>query len=110
MTAQITITADTEGVTLVNVYDVAPGGAQALVARLEEVTRDVIAAEPGFVSVSLHVALDGTKVVNYAQWASAGAFQAFMAKPETRDMLGGFAALATSVSPGLYHVAGVVTA
>ena len=42
MTAPITIAADTEGVTLVNVYDVAPGGAQALVARLEEVTRDVL--------------------------------------------------------------------
>ena len=40
--------------------------------------------QPGFVSANIHVSTDGTRVVNYAQWESAEAFQAMLADPGPR--------------------------
>ncbi|SOB89326.1 antibiotic biosynthesis monooxygenase family protein [Thalassospira xiamenensis] len=90
--------------TLFNIYDVAPENQRDLARLLSEITESTIRHEPGFVSVSIHSSLDGKKVVNYAQWASKNDFETFMQKPETQASLKQFAAIAQSVSPGLYHV------
>lgn len=37
---------------------------------------------PGFISANIHRSLDGTKVINYAQWESSEAFQASFGNPE----------------------------
>lgn len=49
---------------------------QPLVDLLVEATEQVMRDRPGFVSAAIHVSLDGTRVVNYAQWSSNEDFQA----------------------------------
>ncbi len=55
-------------VTLVNVFTVAPDRQQALVDLLVAATEQTMCHQPGYVSANIHRSLDGTKVVNYAQW------------------------------------------
>ena len=98
------IEADTPRLTLINVYEVAASKQAELAQLLTEVTENTIRHEPGFVSVSVHSSFDGTKVVNYAQWASRDHFEAFMRKPETKELLERFSAKAESVSPAFYRV------
>ncbi|GAA5235562.1 antibiotic biosynthesis monooxygenase [Verticiella sediminum] len=93
--------------TLINVYEVEPDWQAELAKALSESTENTIRHQPGFVSVCIHSSLDGTKVVNYAQWASKEHFEGFMKKPETQEQLKQFAALATSVAPSLYQVSAV---
>ena len=39
---------------------------------------------PGFISASIHRSLDGTKVINYAQWRSQADFAAYLAEMQRR--------------------------
>lgn len=99
-----TIAAEEPYLTLINLYEVEADKQADLARLLSKVTETTIRHEPGFVSVSVHCSLDGTKVVNYAQWISKEQFEAFMRKPETREQLKRFEALSKSVSPALYKV------
>lgn len=76
------ISPDNDVVTLVNVFTVEPEDQQRLVDLLVQATETVINKQPGFVSANLHKSLDGTKVVNYAQWRSLEAFEAMLRNPE----------------------------
>jgi heme-degrading monooxygenase HmoA len=98
------IEAQSDGITLINIYEVASEKQAELARLLSEVTDSAIRNQPGFVSVSVHSSLDGKHVVNYAQWASKADFENFMKAPGTQDQLKRFAALAKSVSPALYKV------
>ncbi len=95
--------------TLINVYEVEPGKQADLAKALSESTESTIRHQPGFISVCVHSSLDGSKVVNYAQWASKEHFETFMKKPETQAQLRQFARLAKSVAPSLYKVNAVHT-
>ena len=53
---------------MVNTFKVEPGNAPKLLKLLEAATEGVMKHLPGFTSANLHVSLDGTKVVSYAQW------------------------------------------
>lgn len=90
--------------TLINVYEVEPDKQADLANALSETTLSAIRHQPGFISVCIHSSLDGSKVVNYAQWASKEHLDSFMKKPETQEQLKRFAALARSVAPSLYTV------
>src|SRR5690606_24256186 len=90
--------------TLINVYEVEPERQAELVKALSESTERVIRHQPGFMSVSIHSSLDGSRVANYAQWESKAHFEGFMRKPETQEQLKRFADLAKSVAPSLYKV------
>lgn len=105
--AVATIAAEEQHLTLINVYEVEPEKQADLAHLLSEVTEKTIRHEPGFVSVSVHSSLDGTKVVNYAQWASKEHFEAFTKKPETAEQLRRLASLAKTISPALYKVSSV---
>lgn len=50
-----------------------------LVEMLGQATDKSIRHVPGFISANLHVSMDGTKVVNYAQWRSREDFEALRA-------------------------------
>ena len=67
--------------TLVNVFTVAPDRQGELVALLVDATEQTMRHLPGFVSANIHRSLDGKKVVNYAQWESAAAFEAMRNNP-----------------------------
>ncbi len=86
MTTSI-IQAGTSTVTLVNVFTVDPKDQQRLVERWQRATEDVIRHLPGFISANVHRSLDGTKVINYAQWESQEAFDAMRHDPEAGALL-----------------------
>lgn len=76
------ITLDQPVVTMVNVFSVDPEHQQRLVDILVEATRSVMAHVPGFVSANIHASLDGSRVVNYAQWESEDHFTAMLQNPD----------------------------
>jgi quinol monooxygenase YgiN len=90
-----TIAKQNNVVTLINVFSVAPENQQPLLDLLVHATREVMAKQPGFVSANFHKSVDGTRVVNYAQWASKEAFEAMMRNPEARPHMEAAARLAT---------------
>lgn len=93
--------------TLINVFTVAPERANELAAVLSAATDEVMRHVPGFVSANIHVSTDGTRVVNYAQWDSAAAFEAMLADPAAREHMSKAADLATGFEPHLYTVESV---
>jgi heme-degrading monooxygenase HmoA len=72
----------TSTVTLVNVFTVDPRDQRRLVEHWQRATEEVIRDLPGFISANVHRSLDGTKVINYAQWESQDAFEAMRHNPE----------------------------
>ncbi|TRW81424.1 antibiotic biosynthesis monooxygenase [Mycolicibacterium sp. 018/SC-01/001] len=93
--------------TLINVFSVAPARAEELAAVLTHATDEVMRHVPGFGSASIHISLDRTRVVNYAQWDSAESFLAMQDNPVAREHMTAAAAIADSFSPHLYEVVSV---
>ncbi len=89
---------------MINVFTVAPEKQQALVDLLVEATEVQINKQPGFISAHIHKSLDGTRVVNYAQWRSQADLEAMLANPEVLPHLKAADQLST-VEPHLYEVA-----
>jgi len=90
-----TITQDSTIVTLINVFTVTPDNQQRLVNVLVEATEATMNKLPGFISANIHKSLDGTRVTNYAQWASKEAFEAMQHNPEVRSHMQAAMQLAT---------------
>jgi quinol monooxygenase YgiN len=84
---ETTIRADRACVTLINVFTVQPADQQRLVELWQRSTEETIRHLPGFISASIHRSLDGTKVVNYAQWESGESFSAMLRDPAARAWL-----------------------
>ncbi|HEX5752559.1 MAG TPA: antibiotic biosynthesis monooxygenase family protein [Archangium sp.] len=91
--------------TLINVFTVAPERQAELVKLLEEATEEVMRHLPGFISANLHRSLDGTRVTNYAQWASREHFEAMLRNPKAQVHMRAAAALVEQYEPHLYEVA-----
>jgi quinol monooxygenase YgiN len=67
----ITIHADHQMVTLINVCAVEPQNQQALIDIFKDGTEAWISKVPGYISTSLHKSTDGRRVVIYSQWQNA---------------------------------------
>jgi len=93
-------------ITLINVFTVEPARQAQLVELLNDATEQVMRHRPGFISANIHASLDGTKVVNYAQWRSREDFEATMADATAQAHMRQAASLAT-VEPHLYRVVSV---
>ena len=63
---------------------------------------------PGFISASIHRSLDGTKVINYAQWRSQADFAAMTNNPKAQPHMQAAAALA-SFEPIICEVVDSIT-
>lgn len=100
----ITVAGDTEQVALINVFTVDPERQIELVDALDRASVEIFTAMPGFLSANLHISLDGTRVVNYAQWASAQQYHAAMALPVMREHLAEATSIAESWNPTLTRV------
>jgi heme-degrading monooxygenase HmoA len=59
---------------------------------------------PGYVSANIHRSLDGTRVVNYAQWRSREDFEAMLRNPEAAPHMREAAEIAERFEPHLYEV------
>ena len=93
--------------TLINVFTVEADQAAQLADLLSRSTDEVMQHLPGFRSANIHLSTDGTRVVNYAQWDSAEAFEAMTADPKAREHMVAAAELAISFDPHLYTVESV---
>ena len=90
-------------VTLINVFTVMPEKQQELVEVLIRALDEVLRHLPGYVSSNIHQSLDGTQVVDYAQWESQEAFEAIFTNPAAMAHIQQAAAIATA-APQLYRV------
>ena len=90
-----TIDKDLALVTLVNVFTVAPGKQEELAQLLVRATEETMQHLPGFISASIHKSLDGTRVINYAQWRSQADFAAMRDNPKVQPHMKAAAALAS---------------
>jgi quinol monooxygenase YgiN len=104
-----TIAENTEYVTLINVFTVAPARQQELLALLARATETSVRHVPGFVSAALHGSIDGTKVTMYAQWQSVEHYEAMRANPIASPYLDQALAIA-KFDPGMYQVVKVFSA
>ena len=98
-----TISKDNHVLTLINVFTVEPAKQQELVELLIQATQSSVRYVTGFVSASLHLSLDGTKVAMYAQWRSVEDYQAMRNNPAASPYMQRALALAT-FEPGMYEV------
>lgn len=107
MPTTTTISVDAPITTLINVFTVEAERQRELVDVLVDATEEVIRHMPGFIAANIHASTDGTRVVNYAQWQSAGDLQAMLDSPAAQEHLGKAAALADQFDPRLYTVESV---
>lgn len=90
-------------VTLINVFTVAPENQDQLIDVLIGATEAVMNKLPGFISANVHRSLDGTRVVNYAQWRSRQDLGAMLQNPAAIPHMQQAAQFAT-FEPHLYEV------
>jgi Antibiotic biosynthesis monooxygenase len=104
-----TIQAHAPYTTLINVFTVEPDRAKPLADLLSAATDDVMQHLDGFISANIHISTDNSRVVNYAQWATAQALEAMQANLTAREHMIKAADLAISFEPHLYRVESVHT-
>jgi quinol monooxygenase YgiN len=75
-----TISLNNNVVTTINTFTVEPQHQQRALELLIEIARQFRKTVPGFISANFHRSADGTRVVNYAQFANEEAVQAVGAK------------------------------
>ena len=99
-----TLDPDAGHVTVINTYAVAPERAEALLDLLARATEETLRHVPGFVSANLHVNLDRTEVVNYAQWRSRESLAAARDFPGVAARIGEAARVADRFAPVQYEL------
>jgi quinol monooxygenase YgiN len=106
-TPHTTISVGAPHVTLINVFTVAPEHQAELVEALDRSTVETFVRIPGFRSANIHASLDGTRVVNYAQWASKEHFEAMLGRHDTQEHMKEIMTIAEKAEPHLYTVRAV---
>lgn len=106
-TTTITVNVGADQVTLINVFTVDPERQNELVDALDRATRAIFVSMPGFISANLHASLDGTRVVNYAQWASERLYLEALGRPDVREHMAEASAVADKWDPTLARVRSV---
>ena len=91
--------------TLINTFYTSRERQAAIVDALRRLTANFARSLPGFIGASVHVSLDGGRVVNYVQWHSGADIQAMLATPEAKAHMAEVAALADRIDPIPYRVA-----
>lgn len=99
-----TITTGRSIATLLNIFTVTPENQQALLDLLIEATETAIKHRPGYISTNLHKSVDGTHVINYAQWERQEDADALFTDPRIAGYFAQAAKLATNVEPHFYAV------
>ncbi|MDX1420182.1 MAG: antibiotic biosynthesis monooxygenase family protein [Rubricoccaceae bacterium] len=73
--------------TVIFEFSVAPERQAELSETIQGLVHEIVRKQPGFVSAHLHLSTDGEKVLNYFQWESREAFEAFRADEETQQQI-----------------------
>lgn len=99
-----TISSNNNALTLINVFTVQSENQQRLIDLLVHATETTMKKQPGYISANIHRSLDGTKVVNYAQWQNREAFEAIFKNQEITAHMKQAEQLALHFEPYLYEV------
>ncbi len=91
--------------TLINTFHTSRERQDAIVDSLRRFTQSVASGLPGFIGASVHVSLDGARVVNYVQWRTRADLTAMLALPEAKAHMAEVDALADKIEPVPYRVA-----
>ncbi|EFH88175.1 antibiotic biosynthesis monooxygenase family protein [Ktedonobacter racemifer] len=97
------ITQEGNVVTLINVFETTPEQQQQLVDQWTRFTEEQVKGEPGLIGAALHTSIDGTRVINYAQWRSDADFHRFLNK--YREQFAQWGQNALRIDPHTYDVA-----
>lgn len=88
-------------ITLINVFETAPAQQQELIEQWIRFV-EAVKEEPGLIGTALHRSIDGTRVINYAQWRSEADWAGFVRKYHEQFAIR--EQLALRVDPHLYEV------
>ncbi len=102
-----TISTKQSCVTLINTFVVSPDRADTLVDLLVRATEETMRHQQGFISANIHKSLDGTKVANYAQWASKEDFDRIFQNEAALAHMREVEQVVERFEPVLYQVAHV---
>lgn len=94
-------------VTQITMVETRPDQCDEVLALMKE-RAAFMAKQPGFVSVSLHRAQDGSRIVNYVQWANPELLSAAHHAPQFREKWPRFGQLTEGAEPALYDVVQIV--
>lgn len=90
-------------IVLINTFRLSAEDSPKLIALLTQVTRESVAAAPGFMGAALHLSLDGERVVMYARWQSIAQYQAMRAGGSSTRALHEMMEMA-SFEPGMFEI------
>lgn len=101
------IRSDNQPLTQITIIEADPDKQAEALALMTERAR-FMAAQPGFVSISLHRSLDGRRIVNYVQWNSREELQAAHRSPQFRKEWERFDRMTDDIDPHLYEICEVM--
>jgi heme-degrading monooxygenase HmoA len=101
------IRTENQPVTQITIVEPEPGKQAETLSLMKQRAR-FMARQPGFVSISLHRSLNGSRIVNYIQWRNRELLHAAHHSPEFRKEWGHLGAISDEIEPHLYEVADVV--
>jgi heme-degrading monooxygenase HmoA len=96
----------TQPITQITIVEPEPGKEAEALSVMKDRAK-FMAAQPGFVSISLHRSLDGRRIVNYVQWKNRDLLQAAQQSPKFRKEWTHFDRITEDIDPHLYEVAHV---
>jgi heme-degrading monooxygenase HmoA len=96
----------TQPITQITIVELEPGKEAEALSVMKDRAK-FMAAQPGFVSISLHRSLDGRRIVNYVQWKNRDLLQAAHQSPQFRKEWTHFDHITEDIDPHLYEVAHV---
>lgn len=80
-----TITRTESLATVINVFTVPPEEQRRVAEMLVDTARGTVKDFRGFLSASVHLSVDGTRVANYAQWRSREELEAALQNPQFQE-------------------------
>jgi quinol monooxygenase YgiN len=81
------IEADSRVVTLITTYHTRPSTQREVLQTLKQFVHRHLGFQMGFVSSTVHVSEDGTRILNYVQWSTLADFQRMITRPEVQSLL-----------------------
>jgi quinol monooxygenase YgiN len=82
--SEVTIGEGRDVCTVIVEFDIDAVGQEAAAEAVRTAVTDVVSRQPGFLSANLHLSTDGERILNYQQWESQAAFDAFRQDQEVQ--------------------------
>jgi quinol monooxygenase YgiN len=102
-----TIVANSEVITAITVFTVAPENQQRLIDLIIRAAEELTLSQPGFISINVHKSLDQTHVLSYSQWETREAFENIQQNASVIPYVQQILKIAT-IEPNFYEVVAVI--